>query len=209
MKKLRILSICLLAILLLLSACSIAPSAETPKETTGGLQQIYDENRDTPDHTAIPDDGDIPQGDAADGDDTPGAEAQATQDELDARLPINGASYYDLTNVVLYLEVYGELPPNYITKNDARALGWEGGSVEPYKEGAAIGGDFFGNYEGILPTDNGQRYTECDIDTHGYHSRGSRRLVFSDDGRYFYTSDHYESFSEYIVTTDYEVIPCE
>lgn len=192
MKKLRTLSICLLAVLLLLSACSIAPSAVTPNEPTGDLQQIYpSENRDTPDDPAIPDEGDIPQ------------------DELDPRLPVYGESYYDLTNVVLYLDVYGELPPNYITKNDARALGWEGGSVEPYQEGAAIGGDHFGNYEGTLPTDNGQRYTECDIDTHGYHSRGSRRLVFSDDGRYFYTSDHYETFSEYTVTTEYEVIPCE
>ena len=114
-----------------------------------------------------------------------------------------------MTSVVLYLEAYGELPPNYITKNDARALGWNGGSVEAYQEGAAIGGDFFGNYEGLLPDDSGQRYTECDIDTNGYPSRGSRRLVFSDDGRYFYTADHYESFTEYQVSTDYEVIPCE
>ena len=138
-----------------------------------------------------------------------GTDAQDPRSEPDERLPVYGAFYYDLTGVVLYLEVYGELPPNYITKNDARALGWEGGSVEKYKEGAAIGGDFFGNYEGLLPDESGQRYTECDIDTNGYPSRGSRRLVFSNDGRYFYTSDHYESFLEYQVTAEYEVIPCE
>ena len=210
MKKLRTLSICLLAILLLLSACSTAPSAVTPNEPTGDPRQVYpSENKDTPDAAAIPNDGDIPQGNADDGNEVPGPDTQTTQDELDPRLPINGESYYDLTNVVLYLEVYDELPPNYITKNDARALGWDGGSVEKYKEGAAIGGDFFGNYEGLLPDGAGQRYTECDIDTDGYPSRGSRRLVFSNDGRYFYTSDHYESFSEYRVTADYEVIPCE
>lgn len=121
-------------------------------------------------------------------------------------LPVQGNDYYDLVNVILYLEAYNELPPNYITKSEAQALGWEGGSVEQYKEGAAIGGDYFGNREGLLPAADGRKYTECDIDTHGYRSRGSRRLVFSNDGLYFYTSDHYESFSEVTVTEDYEVI---
>ena len=121
-------------------------------------------------------------------------------------LPAYGSYYYDLENVVLYLEVYDELPPNYITKSEARKLGWEGGSVEKYKEGAAIGGDSFGNREGLLPEADGRSYTECDIDTDGYDSRGSRRLVFSNDGLYFYTSDHYETFSEVTVTEDYEVV---
>ena len=105
--------------------------------------------------------------------------------------------YYDVESVVLYLETYDKLPSNFITKSEAKALGWEGGSVEDYKEGAAIGGDKFGNREGILPDNN---YTECDIDTNGKNSRGACRLVFSDDGQYYYTEDHYESFTEIIVT---------
>ena len=129
-----------------------------------------------------------------------------TENSLNGKLPTYGEYYYDLTNVVLYIEIYDELPSNYITKAEARELGWEGGSVENYKEGAAIGGDRFGNYEGLLPEADGRAYTECDIDTNGYSSRGSRRLVFSNDGLYFYTSDHYESFSEVTVTEDYEVI---
>ena len=36
-----------------------------------------------------------------------------------------------------------------MTKEEARALGWEGGSVEAYQAGAAIGGDRFGNREGF------------------------------------------------------------
>ena len=44
--------------------------------------------------------------------------------------------YYDAEHVVLYLDAYGHLPENYITKSDARALGWEGGSVEAYQAGA-------------------------------------------------------------------------
>lgn len=120
--------------------------------------------------------------------------------------PVYGEYYYDVENVVLYLEEYGELPPNYITKKEAEALGWSGGSVEDFKEGAAIGGDRFGNYEELLPKSDGRTYTECDIDTDGYPSRGSRRLVFSNDGLYFYTSDHYESFSQVTVTKDGDVI---
>ena len=124
----------------------------------------------------------------------------------DADLPEYGAYYYDVENVVLYLYLYDELPPNYITKNEARDLGWQGGSVEDYLEGAAIGGDRFGNREGILPEAPGRTYTECDIDTDGYGSRGSRRLVFSSDGLYFYSKNHYETFAEVTVTDDYEVI---
>ena len=135
------------------------------------------------------------------------AETEGSQEEaVNDNLPAYGNYYYDVVNVVLYLEVYDELPPNYITKSEAQALGWEGGSVEKYKEGAAIGGDRFGNREGLLPTADGRSYMECDIDTHGYSSRGSKRLVFSNDGLYFYTSDHYESFSEVTVTENYEVL---
>ena len=109
------------------------------------------------------------------------------------------AYYYDLESVVLYLDAYGELPLNYITKAEAKKRGWEGGSVEEYIPDAAIGGDFYGNYEKKLPELNGGKYTECDLDTHGYKNRGSRRLIFSDEGRYFYTRDHYETFKEVII----------
>ena len=132
------------------------------------------------------------------------AEGSAKQD--DDWAPEYGGYYYDVENVVLYLVAYGELPPNYITKDEARDLGWQGGSVEDYLDGAAIGGDRFGNYEGQLPEARGRTYTECDIDTDGYGSRGSRRLVFSSDGLFFYTHDHYEHFDEVYVTEDYEVI---
>lgn len=129
-----------------------------------------------------------------------------TQADEHGNAPARDGYYYDVENVVLYLEEYGDLPPNYITKKEAEALGWSGGSVEDYQEGAAIGGDRFGNYEELLPEADGRKYTECDIDTDGYPSRGSRRLVFSNDGLYFYTSDHYETFSEVTVTKDGDVI---
>ena len=102
--------------------------------------------------------------------------------------------YYSKEDVALYLQLYGQLPGNFLTKNEARDLGWEGGSVQRYLEGAAIGGDKFGNREGILPKADGRQYYECDIDTDGANSRGAKRIVFSNDGLIYYTEDHYESF---------------
>ncbi len=102
-----------------------------------------------------------------------------------------GGTYNSAGDVSLYLYTYGHLPDNYITKNEARDLGWTGGSVEQVAPGCAIGGDTFGNREGILPEG---RYHECDIDTIGESSRGAKRIVYSDDGRIYYTEDHYETF---------------
>lgn len=117
-----------------------------------------------------------------------------------ADLPGEEASYYDLENVVLYLDRYGKLPGNYISKNEARKLGWEGGTVEDVLPGAAIGGDPFGNREGLLPED--AHYYECDIDTGGKKNRGAKRLIYTKDGEYYYTDDHYESFRKVLIEPD-------
>lgn len=113
----------------------------------------------------------------------------------DSSLPDEHGSYTSREDVAAYLIAYGHLPENFITKKDARALGWEGGSLEDFAPGKCIGGDFFGNYEGLLPSAKGRKYTECDIDTLGRRSRGSKRLIFSNDGLIYYTEDHYESFT--------------
>lgn len=99
--------------------------------------------------------------------------------------------YYSKEEVSEYLHTYHHLPSNYMTKKEARALGWEGGPLDPYAPGMAIGGDVFGNYEGNLPEDH--TYHECDIDTEG-KSRGAKRLVWSEDWAIYYTGDHYETF---------------
>lgn len=104
-------------------------------------------------------------------------------------------SYTTKEDVSLYLYTYGELPQNFITKKEAQALGWEGGSLEPYAPGCCIGGSYFGNYEGLLPEESGRSYYECDIDTLGKSSRGAKRIVYSDDGLIYYTADHYETFT--------------
>ena len=124
-----------------------------------------------------------------------------TESSKEKNVPVEGEYYYDLENVVLYLYYYDELPDNYITKKEARALGWEGGTPERYLEGSAIGGDSFGNREGLLPAG---KYTECDLYTLGKDERGAERLVFTDD-EYYYTGDHYASFTQ-IWVEDGEVI---
>ena len=106
-----------------------------------------------------------------------------------------GEDYDDRDRVALYLHLFGELPPHFITKKEAQKLGWDGGEVEYYRTGAAIGGDYFGNYEGLLPKKKGRSYYECDIGTVGKKSRGAKRIIWSNDGLIYYTDDHYESFT--------------
>lgn len=106
-----------------------------------------------------------------------------------------GEDYDDKDRVALYLHLYGELPPHFITKKEAQKLGWDGGEVEYYRTGAAIGGDWFGNYEKLLPQKKGRTYHECDIGTVGKRSRGAKRIIYSNDGLIYYTDDHYESFT--------------
>lgn len=102
--------------------------------------------------------------------------------------------YTTKEDVALYLWTYHRLPDNFMTKAEARKLGWDGGSVEKYAPGCAIGGDRFGNYEGRLP--DGKSYVECDIDTVGKSSRGACRIVYATDfSAIYYTDDHYESFA--------------
>ena len=114
--------------------------------------------------------------------------------DTDAYLEEDG-SYTTKEDVANYLIEYNTLPDNFITKKEAKELGWSGGSLEPYAPGKCIGGDYFGNYEGALPEVTGRTYHECDIDTLGANSRGAKRIVYSDDGQIYYTEDHYETFT--------------
>lgn len=119
-----------------------------------------------------------------------GPHAVETAEPIDVQ-----GDYTTKEDVALYLHTYGRLPDNFMDKSEARALGWEGGSLEAYAPGMCIGGDRFGNREGLLPEADGRTYTECDIDTLGKDSRGAKRIVFSGDGLIYYTEDHYESFT--------------
>ena len=103
--------------------------------------------------------------------------------------------YYSTEDVALYLYTYGELPDNFITKKEAQSMGWDNkkGNLWEVADGMCIGGDYFGNKEGLLPEEDD--YTECDVNYEGGF-RGAERIVFSDDGDIYYTGDHYESFEQ-------------
>jgi len=110
---------------------------------------------------------------------------------------VRDGEYTSKEDVAAYVRQFkGALPRNFITKGAARALGWQGGPLEPYAPGKSIGGDRFGNYERRLPRLEGGYYKECDIDTKG-RPRGAKRLVFTQKGqRIYYTDDHYGTFKE-------------
>lgn len=97
--------------------------------------------------------------------------------------------------VIAHLEKYGKLPDYYITKNDARRRGWiaSEGNLCDILPGKAIGGDRFGNREGLLPHASGRTYYEADINYDCGH-RTADRIVYSNDGLIFTTYDHYQSF---------------
>lgn len=103
--------------------------------------------------------------------------------------------YTSKDEVAAYIHEYGHLPSNFITKKQAKKLGWVSseGNLGKVAPGKSIGGDYFGNYEGNLPEAKGRDYYECDIDSTGGY-RGAKRIVFSDDGLIYYTEDHYETF---------------
>lgn len=127
------------------------------------------------------------------GDPQGGSSGSATQAAIDE----NG-SYTARDDVARYLMTYGRLPRNFITKKEATELGWESreGNLHDVAPGMSIGGDRFSNREGLLPKQSGRTYYECDIDYAGGF-RGSKRIVYSNDGLIFYTEDHYKSFTEW------------
>jgi hypothetical protein len=109
---------------------------------------------------------------------------------------VEGQPYLKAEEVALYLHMFGTLPSNFLSKSQAERLGWvpSKGNLWDVAPGAAIGGDRFGNREGLLPDKSGRGYFECDVNYEGGF-RGPERLVYSSDGLVFYTADHYESFT--------------
>lgn len=106
-------------------------------------------------------------------------------------------SYTTPEDVAEYIHTFGTLPKNFITKAEAKELGWDNkkGNLWDVAEGKSIGGDYFGNYEGLLPKAKGRKYTECDVNYEGGY-RGSERIIFSNDGLIYYTNDHYQTFTQ-------------
>ena len=100
-------------------------------------------------------------------------------------------------DVAAYLHTYKHLPSNFIIKQKAMDLGWESelGNLWDVTDECSIGGDVFGNREGLLPKKTGRIWYECDVNYDGGF-RGAERVVYSSDGLIYYTKDHYQTFSQ-------------
>ena len=122
------------------------------------------------------------------------AAAETTVEKLSVE---KEGSYTTPEDVAEYIHTFGTLPNNFITKSEAKALGWDSskGNLWDVAEGKSIGGDHFGNYEGLLPDAKGRKYTECDVNYSGGY-RGGERIIFSNDGLIYYTNDHYQTFTQ-------------
>ncbi len=125
-------------------------------------------------------------------------------------LEVDKDGTYDTKDeVCAYLVQYQCQPSNYMTKKDARKNGWEGGALNLVIEGKCIGGDYFGNYEEVLPVKEDREYHECDIDTINSSKRGAKRIIYSGDDdagdwNIYYTDDHYETFTLLYGDDDYD-----
>ncbi len=178
------------------ASCTTAENTSLPDSSSVYEEIVSQTEEDT---TEALTDGDTEEATEADTEEITEEETEAestTEAETESQEPLidEFGTYTTKDDVALYIYTYGKLPENFITKKEAQALGWPGGSLEPYAPGMCIGGSYFGNYEGILPEEDGRDYYECDIDTLGASKRGAKRIVYSNDGLIYYTDDHYESF---------------
>lgn len=128
---------------------------------------------------------------------TKASQTSAAETEASSVTVTEDGEYTSKEEVALYLHLFGHLPHNYITKEEAQELGWKSskGNLWKVAPNASIGGSRFGNYEKKLPTSKGRKYYECDVNYDGGF-RGAERIIYSNDGLVFYTADHYKTFEQ-------------
>ncbi len=135
---------------------------------------------------------------------TPGRVTKTPAPGPDARMtptPVPDGPIIDPQSIADYIFAHGCLPDNFMTKKEAQALGFDNYRVflSDVAPGMSIGGDWFGNYEKLLPVEKGVVYHEADC----YYTKGKRdkyRIVYSSNGRVWYSEDHYNSFTELFPT---------
>ena len=106
-------------------------------------------------------------------------------------------THQSANHVIEHLQQYGKLPDEYVTKRIAETkYGWKPGAA--LKKGQ-IGGDIYRNEQQLLPTSDGRVWFEADVGINNQISRNKQpgtRLLYSNDGLLFITTDHYKSFKE-------------
>jgi guanyl-specific ribonuclease Sa len=97
--------------------------------------------------------------------------------QIQAQVHAEGAVPSYARETLAYIRQHGDAPPGF------------------------VGGRVFGNYEGSLPRFDSRRkriaYREWDVHPRAEgRNRGTERLITGNDGRAWFTADHYRSFVE-------------
>ena len=172
MKKIFALLLCMFFTLTVLVGCSSKKKQEEPKPATATTATVKKE---------------------ANNGQNQAANVAANTGKI--KVSQNG-TYSDKDHVAAYINQFKKLPSNYITKNEAKKLGWQTkGTLDKVAPGKSIGGDRYGDYEGKLPKAANRKWTECDID-YVKGNRNAKRIIFSSDGLIYYTNDHYKTFTK-------------
>ena len=111
--------------------------------------------------------------------------------------------------VVESLRTTGHLPSHYITQTQAQNNGWKPGKpLATTNPGKQIGGDIYkndpiknSNGVTVVPNANGRVWYEADIGISNSISRSKQdgtRLLYSNDGLLYITTDHYQSPAHFI-----------
>nr|WP_276318272.1 ribonuclease domain-containing protein [Serratia microhaemolytica] len=91
----------------------------------------------------------------------------------------------------------GKLPAHYLTKEMATEKGWRAGkALHNSVKNGKIGGDIFKDADNLLPSMPDRIWYEADIGLDSKMSRSNQpgtRLLYSNDGLLYITTDHYES----------------
>ncbi len=98
-----------------------------------------------------------------------------------------------------WIATYHQLPPYYISKAEARALGWKAwkGNLASVAPNKMIAKGIYRNDNGHLPESSGRIWFEADIN-YIAGRRGTERILYSNDGLIFVTWDHYHTFTEIV-----------
>ena len=91
----------------------------------------------------------------------------------------------------------GRLPSHYITKIEAGKNGWQAGkALNSTNPGKQIGGDIFWDTPSVVPNAPRRIWYEADVGLKNTISRSKQpgtRLLYSNDGLLYITTDHYQS----------------
>lgn len=184
--KIKILLVILVSALLIASCSTILKIENATDKVESKIETILEPKQESKENNGFKVEKETKQ-------ETKQESRKETISEINNKLDKNGY-YYSKEDVALYVHTFGRLPSNYLTKNEAKNLGWDAqrGNLWKVTDKGVIGGDRFGNREGELPKN--EKYYEADVNYKGGH-RGGERLVYTKGGKViYYSGDHYENF---------------